>query len=98
MITRIVRMEFHPEKAGDFVEIFNRSCQAIRSMPGCLYLSLHQEENQPGVFFTISRWNDPSDLENYRQSSLFKTTWEATKALFSGKPAAWSLHPKSELI
>ena len=98
MITRIVRMEFVPENTEAFQHIFTNSCAAIRAMPGCLYLSLHQEENKPWIFFTISKWNNPEDLEYYRKSELFRTTWEATKALFSAKPSAWTLNPQAELL
>ena len=98
MITRIVRMEFHPQHTEDFQTIFQNSCEAIRAMPGCLYLSLHREEQNPSVFFTLSKWNHPDDLENYRQSEVFLTTWAATKALFAAKPAAWTLNPQAELI
>jgi autoinducer 2-degrading protein len=98
MITRIVRMEFKPENTSRFQEIFNQSCQAIRAMPGCLYLSLHTQADNPAVFYTISKWNHPDDLENYRQSELFKSTWANTKVLFAHKPGAWTLNPEAELI
>lgn len=98
MITRIVRMEFESNNIEAFRNLFNNSCAAIRAMPGCLYLSLHQEEDKPWIFFTISKWNDPADLEFYRNSELFRTTWAATKALFAAKPAAWTLNPQAELL
>lgn len=45
----------------------------------------------PCVLFTLSIWEDESDLENYRQSALFQDTWAKTKALFGGKPEAWTV-------
>jgi len=91
MIQRIVRMSFHPEKSATFNTIFNQSKSAIRSFPGCQHLELWQQENQASVFFTFSKWNSAADLENYRQSELFKTTWSATKVLFIEKPFAYSV-------
>ncbi len=98
MITRIVRMEFKPEHRDRFREIFQQSCKSIRAMPGCLYLSLHTQADNDCVFYTVSKWNHPDDLENYRQSDLFKSTWANTKILFDQKPSAWSLTPEAELI
>ena len=88
MITRIVRMSFDPRKTKDFEAIFNDSKEKIRSMPGCRYLSLHCDHHQPNVYYTISRWEEQSDLDAYRHSALFEKTWAATKALFNDKPMA----------
>ena len=97
MITRIVRMGFMEDKTQTFEEIFQNSRELIRARQGCLYLSLHQDEDNKQVYYTISRWDSPADLEAYRQSELFKTTWAATKILFSAKPIAYSLAPLQEL-
>ena len=35
---------------------------------------LHDTED-PGVFFTYSAWNDPMDLEAYRNSEVFGNVW-----------------------
>lgn len=98
MITRIVRMEFHPQHTEDFQKIFTESSPFIRQMPGCLYLSLHRDADNASVFYTISKWNEPDNLEFYRKSELFGKTWKATKALFSAPPSAWSLNPEAELL
>ena len=43
------------------------------------------------IFFTLSIWEHPQALENYRNSELFKDTWSKTKALFDEqRPEAWS--------
>jgi len=90
-------MEFMPHLTHEFEKIFEASSQAIRNMPGCLYLSLHRDHDNPAVFYTLSKWNSAGDLEAYRNSPLFERTWKATKALFSGKPMAWSLKPEIEI-
>lgn len=91
MITRIVRMTFIPEKVNTFLAVFERSKHLIAGSEGCLHLELHRQADQPDVFYTISRWRAETDLENYRQSELFKTTWSQTKILFREKPMAWTL-------
>ncbi|MGC1631303.1 MAG: antibiotic biosynthesis monooxygenase, partial [Gelidibacter sp.] len=40
---------------------------------------------------TYSYWKEEADLENYRNSDLFKTVWDKTKQSFNGKPEAWSV-------
>jgi autoinducer 2-degrading protein len=90
-------MHFEAHQTAAFIEIFNNSKQAIRSMPGCQYLSLHQDHENPDVFYTLSKWNADEDLQNYRNSKLFQDTWAATKVLFAAKPQAWSLDPMTEL-
>ena len=37
------------------------------------------------TFFTYSRWENDSDLENYRTSYLFKNIWATTKPMFRSK-------------
>jgi hypothetical protein len=50
-----------------------------------------KDQSSPNVYFTLSEWNQPQDLENYRHSEFFKNTWERTKRLFKEKAQAWSL-------
>lgn len=91
MITRIVRMHFRSEASTDFQSIFEASKELIRAFDGCLYLSLHQDAQDPSVFYTLSRWQSENHLNNYRQSDLFKSTWAKTKVLFQEKAQAYSL-------
>lgn len=90
MIKRIVKMTFREEETERFEEIFHESCDHIRATEGCMYLELTRATADPRVYFTISLWQDESDLDRYRRSDLFKATWTATKALFEEKPRAWS--------
>lgn len=91
MINRVVRMAFQIDKIEDFISVFNKSKQKIAAFPGCLSLKLCKDPSFENVYYTFSVWENESDLENYRKSDLFKTTWEATKILFSEKPMAFSL-------
>lgn len=94
MIVRIVRMEFKPESINSFLEIFDASKLHIRMFPGCEHLELHRDSEKDNVFFTYSHWNDHQDLENYRLSDLFLSTWAQTKVLFDAKPIAYTLLPQ----
>jgi len=94
MIIRIVRMTFQPEKTEAFLAIFRESKAKIRHFEGCQHLELWQDADQPNVFTTFSHWKDADSLEHYRQSALFKATWERTKVLFAARPIAYSNHLK----
>lgn len=90
MLIRIVRMTFQADKLPDFHAIFDRSKRHIRAFPGNHHLELLADPNNPTVRMTYSLWNSAADLEAYRQSELFRTTWAATKVLFAEKPMAFS--------
>ena len=91
MIKRIVKLTFHPDNIQDFETLFEGVKHRIRSFPGCEHLELWHDENDPRVFFTYSFWQSPQDLENYRHSDLFQSTWKDTKVLFDDRPQAWSV-------
>lgn len=91
MIKRIVKLTFQTEKIQDFKTLFEGVKNRIRQFPGCEHLELWQDQQDPRIFFTYSFWQSPKDLENYRHSDLFKSTWKATKALFDDRPEAWSV-------
>jgi len=92
MIKRIVKMTFRSEGQALFVEeVFEQSKARIRAFPGCRYMELLQHTDNPNVLFTLSIWDDEAALERYRQSELFQSTWQKTKALFADKAEAWSV-------
>ena len=91
MIIRIVKMTFRPEKAEEFLSLFNESKHLIRAFQGCTHLSLLRDENDPDVFFTYSYWDKEEDLNAYRESALFRNVWGRTKPLFRASPEARSL-------
>jgi (4S)-4-hydroxy-5-phosphonooxypentane-2,3-dione isomerase len=97
MIVRIVKMSFDPARVDEFLEIFEKSKKQIRAREGNRYLQLLRDVNNPNILFTHSHWERAEDLESYRQSELFESTWAATKALFNGKPEAWSTVMVEEL-
>ncbi len=93
MLVRVVRMEFDLNKVDTFKKLFYERKAKITAFPGCQQVQLLQDHTLPNVYYTLSHWSSPEDLERYRTSPFFDDTWAATKALFSGKPKAWSLIP-----
>jgi len=91
MLVRFVRMTFQADKTEEFQEIFNSSKDKIRAMRGCQYLELMRDLKQANIYMTHSHWESASDLNNYRDSEFFKTTWAKTKVLFAEKPLAFSV-------
>ncbi|MFM2206126.1 MAG: hypothetical protein RL213_101 [Bacteroidota bacterium] len=91
MIIRIVKMNFMPEKVSEFLDIFSSTALHIRDFPGCEGVELYRSASDPSTLFTISRWRSEADLEAYRKSGLFSSTWSRTKPLFASKAEAWSL-------
>jgi len=91
MLIRYVRMTFQEDKVEEFLKVFESSREQIRAMHGCLYLELMRDVNQPSVFMTHSHWVSEDDLNNYRDSELFKSVWAKTKPLFADKPLAFSV-------
>jgi len=88
---RIVKMTFKPEHLETFFEIFETSKPKIEAFPGCEKVDLVQDIHDERVVMTHSIWDDPSSLEAYRNSELFKSTWAKTKVLFDDRPEAWSV-------
>ena len=91
MFTRIVKMEFKKEEVPSFLVNFEKIKEEIRAFEGCSYLELYQDKNNPDTFFTYSRWEDETDLENYRTSDFFKNVWTTTKPKFRSKAQVWSV-------
>ncbi|MCB0526734.1 MAG: antibiotic biosynthesis monooxygenase [Saprospiraceae bacterium] len=92
MIKRIVKMTFRPDAVETFVyQVFEPSKNQIRAFPGCRYMELLRQTNEPNVLFTLSHWDDENALNAYRGSALFADTWKKTKALFADKAQAWSV-------
>jgi quinol monooxygenase YgiN len=91
MIIRIVKMVFQHDKISDFLEIFNNSKPRILKSEGCRLVELRINNVKSTEFFTISHWDHENYLDSYRNSDLFKNTWNETKKLFSEKPIAWTL-------
>ena len=84
-------MRFHEDKIEAFLNNFEEVKHHIRNFEGNRFLELYQDKNDKGIFFTYSYWETEADLENYRNSELFKEVWSFTKKLFNAKPEAWSV-------
>ena len=91
MITRIVKMTFRNECAKEFESVFTEVSPKISNFKGCTGLQIFKDSKDSRIYFTFSTWKDEMSLENYRQSSLFKDTWQKTKSLFEEKPEAWTV-------
>ena len=91
MFVRIVKMSFEPSKIDAFLAHFELHKHDIRNFEGCKFLELYRDKNQTNVFFTYSFWNKEYNLEQYRQSELFKSVWSKTKPMFNAKPEAWTV-------
>ncbi len=98
MINRIVIMKFEPSKVDEFLTVFDQSKEHIRAFPGNAGLKLIQDTNDSSIMSTYSLWETEADLEAYRHSELFKSTWAKTKILFRDKPVAFSNWVIRELI
>ena len=96
-LIRVVRMTFHPEKAAAFLENFETHKSLIRNFPSCHHLELWQDQDKKNIFVTYSYWESEEALNQYRDSQLFKSLWDFTKALFSEKPQAWSTKKLQEV-
>jgi quinol monooxygenase YgiN len=91
MLIRIVRMHFTEAGVEEFLDIFQRNKEAIRHFPGCTHLQLLRDADDPLCYTTLSHWQGPADLENYRKSDLFASVWGRVKTLFAERTQAFSL-------
>ena len=88
---RIVKLTFKVEEVSTFLTEFEKSKEHIRKFPGCKGMNLLKQKHKENVFFTYSEWDEEQDLENYRNSDLFKSVWKGVKPLFLEKAEAWSV-------
>lgn len=98
MIVRIVTMSFKKDSIELFKDLFDKKKEAIRNQPGCMFLELYQDINNPQKFSTYSYWERIEDLDNYRFSQLFKEVWPLTKAMFNQPAVATSFTKIHSLI
>ena len=98
MFVRIVKMSFHSKHIDEFLNMFEEKKTFIRASKGCNLLELYQDKTNPEIFFTYSYWEKEQDLENYKDSELFKSVWAKTKVFFNDKPLAWSVDKRASLI
>lgn len=84
-------MSFEPSKVPIFLANFNSNKQKIRNVAGCRLLELYKDRMNENIFFSYSYWESEAQLNEYRNSALFKSIWKKTKVLFNQKPQAWSV-------
>lgn len=90
-IKRIVKLTFREEHCEDFIAIFKESKHKIGNFPGNKSVELLRGKKSDNIFFTFSVWESEADLEKYRKSDVFKSTWSKVKPLFADKPEAWTV-------
>ena len=98
MIIRIVKLSFHTEFISDFKTIFEENKQKIISQKGCSRLEMLKDIKDVNIIFTYSCWDSEDDLNNYRNSEVFKDVWSKSKILFNKKPEAWSTKKINEVL
>jgi autoinducer 2-degrading protein len=91
VLVRIVKMTFAEGRVDEFLARFAERRARIAAFPGCERLELLRDTQQKGVFFTLSHWQTEDDLESYRQSELFRSTWAMVKPMFAQKAEAWTV-------
>lgn len=89
MVSRIVQLPIAPgtDAGSTFEQLFQKYKVQIAGATGCIDVRMLRAE---GCYFTYSHWEDQESLDAYRHSAIFAEVWPQTKALFHGKPKAWS--------
>jgi len=89
MITRIVKLPIHPQsnEGKVFVHLFDKYKAQIAGAEGCKSVKMLRGDE---FFFTYSQWESEVHLNAYRYGKVFEEVWPQTKALFSGRPEAWT--------
>ena len=91
MITRIVKLTIAPEHSATFKKNFHKNKELILAQLGCRHVEMLTDVKYPNIHFTYSKWEDESDLNNYRKTELFKGIWVTVKPMFCAMPEAWSV-------
>jgi hypothetical protein len=84
-------MQIKDTEIENFVSLVKTIRNKILSSEGCTQVNILEDKQNPSTFFSYSLWNSEQDLENYRNSELFKGVWSEAKALFSEPAQAWSV-------
>jgi quinol monooxygenase YgiN len=90
VLIRIVRMTFRPDAVELFLQQFDEVAPQIRRFEGCEHLELWTDTRFPNCCTTCSHWVDEDALDAYRDSKLFRSTWDTVKPLFAAPPQAQS--------
>jgi quinol monooxygenase YgiN len=90
-IKRIVKLTIEVEKRELFISLYLERAKKIASFEGCISVDLLEDRYDKAVFFTVSNWQSEEQLNAYRDSDFFETTWKKVKPLFAEKALAWTL-------
>jgi quinol monooxygenase YgiN len=90
-LVRIVRLHFLPEKRKDFQNIFEYGRNVVLSSEGCESLELLCDQDNPNVYYTISKWKSEKHLNTYRASEEFRNYWPEIKSCLKEKAEVWNL-------
>ena len=90
-IKRVVKLTVEIDKRELFISLYKERAKKISSFEGCISVDLLEDRYNKAVFFTISFWESEEQLNAYRNSEFFETTWKTVKPLFSDKALAWTL-------
>lgn len=96
-ITRLVKLSLSEDYLDTFLSSFKKKKQQILSYEGCLTVDLLLDNTNKGLCFTVSTWKSERDLEAYRQSDWFQSTWKEVKQHFTDKPEAWTTHSQERI-
>jgi len=90
MLIRVVRITLRPDAVDAFKTLFDAVSGQIRGFQGCQHLELWQDLDAPHIITSYSHWESARALADYRQSDLFKETWDKVKPLFGAPAKAFS--------
>ncbi len=93
---RIVKMNFKEECVQDFLKLFEERKNKIRHSKGCNYLELWNDIDIKTIYYSYSIWDSMDDLNEYRQTELFKDTWAQFKSWFQDKAHVFNIE-KNEI-
>ncbi len=91
MITRIVKMNVNVLDVKKFKDLVQAYQNKILAAQGCKQVNIMCDKKIKTKFFSYSIWESEQDLENYRNSEMFKKTWNEVKQLFSSPAQAWTV-------
>lgn len=94
MLIRIVRLTLQPDAVNSFYRAFAVTAPKIRQAQGCRKLELWVDADFSNIITTYSEWDSESQLNAYRESTLFRDAWATVKPMFAAPALAHSYLPQ----
>jgi len=92
MIKRIVRLTVRDEASMEaFRNIYAERNPFKNGVQGCMSVKIMKDVTEENIYYIVSHWDRPEDLEAYRQSDYFKETWPMVKAQLATRAEAFSM-------